>query len=184
MTKLPALSDQSKPAESGKFGGLRRSVPARNLSVRVYRKYGTIEIEFGVSMPVEVESAEDEMRLWLKLYGEVMGMHDEWAENELPKIQPPKTAERTNGQGHNEPSVFAASRLIRTVTGGKVAYRIVTEPGTRYSKYGCIVDDQVANRYYLSDLLGGSDEMNFSSYAVEIVNGRVVAISEKRIQPS
>jgi len=135
----------------------RATPPMRGLSVRVYRHYGAIDIEFGVTAQFDPENEADQMRLWQMLYRQVNDMHDDWAQNELPNVKPlSKVGQGSNGKMSGEPSTYKAV-AIRKSENGK--YKIVSEPGTKYGKFGATLSDSFVREMNLDKLFDGLDSM-------------------------
>lgn len=132
----------------------RAAPPMRGLSVRVYRHYGAIDIEFGVTAQFDPENEADQMRLWQMLYQQVNDMHDDWAQNELPNVKPLSKV----GQGRaTEDEEFEAYEFYISESNGKSRCKVRSKPGTKYGKYGVIVSDDWAKKNGVLSLLDGQE---------------------------
>jgi hypothetical protein len=128
---------QPAPAKSSNVQKPRyREPPMRKLTCYVERNYGTIKIGFGVEAEYTPENESDQQRYWNLLYKQVNEMHDDWALVQLPKVK--AVAEEAIPE-----QVYDAVSLVRDDKDGKPRYRIQTEPGTSYGKYGITVPKEV-----------------------------------------
>lgn len=130
----------------------------RGLSVRVYRHYGAIDIEFGVTAQFDPENEADQQRLWQMLYQQVNDMHDDWAQNELPNVKPlSKVGQGSKASNGGEPETYKAVAIRKSETG---KYKVVSEPGTKYGKFGAALSDRLVQEMNLDQLLDGSISIN------------------------
>lgn len=99
--------------------------PERQLFCSMTRKYGAVEITFGVQAPFAAENESDQQRGWLMLEKQVSEMHDEWALNLLPSVKGLRQEETTGEFDTLGIWVDQHKNL-----------RLKTKPGTPYSQFG------------------------------------------------
>lgn len=133
--KLQGMNDDpmSQPAPKSKFNQRRDDPPSRRLSVKIRRHYGAVDVEFGIEADGNPENQADQERLFSILEVQVSDMHDLYARERLPKV-PALQPEKAN---------FGSDLLELTVSSivldDRNRYKVITEQGTKYSKFGAAV---------------------------------------------
>lgn len=133
MAKFDANNTASRPNSTGSSS--RKEPPTRMLTVVQRRKYGAVEIEFGISAPYEPIDAGDQSRYMRLLTKQVDDMHEEWAIEQLPNI-------RRLERNENMPQTF---RAISFRYDEKGRLRLLThEPD--YAQYGALVPNDLMGK--------------------------------------
>ena len=144
-----------------------REPPMRKLTCYVERNYGTIKIGFGVEAEYTPENESDQQRYWNLLYKQVNEMHDDWALVQLPKVK--AVAEEAIPE-----EIYSAVMLIRDERDGKPRYRIQTEPGTAYGKFGITVSEEIVKGIVMLS----AGELSSNDEAFRISDGVKIAVKK------
>jgi len=159
--------------------------PRRTSSVRQYRDYGSISIEFGVASECQPESESEQQRIWLGLVKQIEDMHNEWASRDLPNVQapserPPERPAQTQPQPKPlpvEPFEYEAAEIYWDQSSGGYKLRTVghTSP---YRKFGATIIPELALSLDLATKIGKDNKFLPPNTPVSIHNGKVVSIGE------
>ena len=132
------------------------NIPKRFLSVRVYRHYGSVDVEFGVSAEYQPMNDSGQSRIWWQLHQQVMDMHDEWAQNQLPNIphiQPPVSTPTSKPESIavSDTAVYAIDKIGYDERKNMFAIFTTTPP---YAVHPVYVPDAVSAAHNLENRYG------------------------------
>lgn len=155
-----------------KFVQRRDDPPSRRLSVKIRRHYGAVDIEFGLEADGNPENQADQERLWSMLEVQVSDMHDLYAKDRLPKV-PGLQLEKTRDDGIVR---LAAKYIIKNDRG---QWRLLTADGTKYSKYGAMVDESSIPSEFQKCIDDNLERFGVGGYDVAISGGIVRQFIER-----
>jgi hypothetical protein len=155
--------------------------PTRILSATMRKKYGAVEIEFGIEAGFSPDSAPEQERILLGLTEQLNDLHERWAKEQLPYVPFIQRQEAGTVKKYN-----ALLTYTDTDKSGNPRRRIKTAAGTPYHKFGLTIYPELWEK--LAKDYGCDVEAQFISFVgvelvVESTNGRGEIIDYK-ILPS
>lgn len=110
------------------------------LSVNLTRKYGAVELSFGIIRDVEVEGARDILEKYDTLCAIVEAQIIEYENHRLSKLPAPTQQLGGSGKGgKDQPIWYPATKLILSVNQGKKFWRIMPGGDCPFKKFGATI---------------------------------------------
>lgn len=110
------------------------------LNVQLTRKYGAVELSFGIVRDVEVETAKDILEKYDTLCAIVEAQMVEYENHRLSRLPAPVQQQSGSGKGGNNAAIwYPATKLILSVNQGRKLWRIMPGGDCPFKKFGATI---------------------------------------------